>query len=88
MATPTILSFVTGTGAAIRTTPARTLRAGSTSSGSPAGRYLQYRATLTSSATDSPRLDEVGFSDLTAGGWIPATARVAAFDLYGKTIAR
>src|SRR5207302_409500 len=27
--------------------------------GSPPGRYLQYRATLTSSATDSPRLDLV-----------------------------
>ncbi|HEY3107828.1 MAG TPA: galactose oxidase-like domain-containing protein, partial [Chloroflexota bacterium] len=30
--------------------------------GSPAGRYLQYRATLTSSATDSPRLDLVRFT--------------------------
>ena len=31
---------------------------------SPAGRYLQYRATLTSSTTASPRLDSVSYSTL------------------------
>jgi hypothetical protein len=43
----------------------------------------------TSKATpDLTKVDEVGFSDLMAGGWIPATARVASFDLYGKTVPR
>lgn len=37
---------------------------------------------------DLTKVDEVGFSDLVAGGWIPATARVAALDLYGKAIPR
>ena len=39
-------------------------------------------------APDLTKVDEVGFSDLMAGGWIPATARVASFDLYGKTVPR
>ena len=37
----------------------------STSGGSiasPAGRYLEYRATLTSSATDSPSIDSVSYT--------------------------
>ena len=43
----------------------------------------------TSKATpDLTKVDEVGFSDLMAGGWIPATARVASFSLYGKTVPR
>jgi hypothetical protein len=29
---------------------------------SPAGRYLQYRATLAGTATDSPRLDQVAYT--------------------------
>ena len=38
----------------------------------------------TSKATpDLTAVDEVGFSDFMAGGWIPATSRVASFDLYG-----
>jgi len=43
----------------------------------------------TSKATpDLSRVDEVGFSDLTAGGWIPATSRVKSFDLWGRTVPR
>jgi hypothetical protein len=43
----------------------------------------------TSKATpDLTRVDEVGFSDLMEGGWIPATSRVKAFDLYGKAVPR
>ena len=43
----------------------------------------------TSKATpDLTRVDEVGFSDLMAGGWIPATSRVASFDVYGKAVPR
>ena len=43
----------------------------------------------TSKATpDLSKVDEVGFSDLMAGGWIPATARVASFSLYGKAVPR
>ena len=35
----------------------------------------------TSKATpDLAKVDEVGFSDLMAGGWIPATSRVASFE--------
>ena len=37
---------------------------------------------------DLSKVDEVGFSDLMEGGWIPATSRVNAFDLYGKTVPR
>jgi hypothetical protein len=38
----------------------------------------------TSKATpDLTAVEEVGFSDFMAGGWIPATSRVASFDLYG-----
>jgi hypothetical protein len=43
----------------------------------------------TSSATpDLSRVDEVGFSDLMPGGWIPSTSRVNAFWLYGKAVPR
>jgi hypothetical protein len=43
----------------------------------------------TSRATpDLSRVDEVGFSDLTAGGWIPATSRVKSFDLWGRSVPR
>ena len=37
---------------------------------------------------DLTQLDEVGFSDLMEGGWIPATSRVAFFELYGKAVPR
>ena len=37
---------------------------------------------------DLTQIDEVGFSDLMEGGWIPATSRVAAFELYGKAVPR
>jgi hypothetical protein len=43
----------------------------------------------TSKATpDLTNVDEVGFSDLMAGGWIPSTSRVASFDVYGKAVPR
>ena len=43
----------------------------------------------TSTATpDLSRVDEVGFSDLMPGGWIPSTSRVNAFWLYGKAVPR
>jgi hypothetical protein len=43
----------------------------------------------TSRATpDLTRVNEVGFSDLMAGGWIPATSRVQAFELWGKAVPR
>jgi hypothetical protein len=37
---------------------------------------------------DLSRVDEVGFSDLMPGGWIPATSRVNSFDLWGKPVPR
>jgi hypothetical protein len=37
---------------------------------------------------DLTKVEEVGFSDLMEGGWIPATSRVSAFDLYGKAVPR
>ena len=37
---------------------------------------------------DLTQIDEVGFSDLMEGGWIPATSRVAFFELYGKAVPR
>jgi hypothetical protein len=43
----------------------------------------------TSKATpDLTQIDEVGFSDLMEGGWIPATSRVKAFELFGKVVPR
>lgn len=43
----------------------------------------------TSRATpDLTRVNEVGFSDLMAGGWIPATSRVQAFEVWGKAVPR
>jgi hypothetical protein len=39
-------------------------------------------------APDLKNVDEVGFSDLMPGGWIPATSRVSAFDLFGRAIPR
>lgn len=37
---------------------------------------------------DLTRVDEVGFSDLMPGGWIPSTSRVASFSVYGKAVPR
>ena len=37
---------------------------------------------------DLANVDEVGFSDLMAGGWIPATSRVASFSVYGRAVPR
>ena len=37
---------------------------------------------------DLTRVVEIGFSDLMAGGWIPATSRVQAFELWGKAVPR
>ncbi len=43
----------------------------------------------TSKATpDLTKVEEVGFSDLLEGGWIPATSRVKSFELYGKAVPR
>jgi hypothetical protein len=43
----------------------------------------------TSPATpDLAKVDEIGFSDLMPGGWIPATSRVNAFWLFGKAVPR
>lgn len=37
---------------------------------------------------DLGKVEEVGYSDLMPGGWIPATTRVNAFALYGKSFHR
>lgn len=37
---------------------------------------------------DLTQIDEVGFSDLMEGGWIPATCHVAFFELYGRAVSR
>lgn len=37
---------------------------------------------------DLSRVDEVGFSDLMPGGWIPATSRVNVFAVYGRKVQR
>ena len=43
----------------------------------------------TSRATpDLKNVDEVGFSDLMPGGWIPPTSRVSSFDLFGEAVPR
>jgi hypothetical protein len=43
----------------------------------------------TSAATpDLTRIEEIGFSDLMPGGWIPATSRVKSWAVFGKKITR
>ena len=43
----------------------------------------------TSRATpDLTKVEEVGFSDLAEGGWIPATSRVQSWEVWGKAVAR
>jgi hypothetical protein len=42
----------------------------------------------TKATPDLTRVDEVGFSDLMPGGWIPATTRVNAWAVYGKKVPR
>jgi hypothetical protein len=37
---------------------------------------------------DLTRVEEIGFSDLTEGGWIPATTRVLSWEVWGKAVAR
>jgi hypothetical protein len=37
---------------------------------------------------DLTKVDEVGFSDLMAGGWIPATTRVKSWEVWGKAVPR
>lgn len=37
---------------------------------------------------DLAKVEEVGFSDLMAGGWIPSTSRVSAFSVYGRAVPR
>jgi hypothetical protein len=37
---------------------------------------------------DLSKVEEIGFTDLMPGGWIPSTTRVNAFDLYGKKVPR
>ena len=37
---------------------------------------------------DLTKVEEIGFSDLMAGGWIPATSRVMFFEVYGRTVPR
>jgi hypothetical protein len=39
-------------------------------------------------APDLARVDEVGFTDLMPGGWIPATTRVKSWAVYGKRVPR
>ena len=42
----------------------------------------------TKGTPDLSQIEEIGYSDLMEGGWIPATSRVAAFELYGKVVPR
>lgn len=42
----------------------------------------------TRTTPDLTKVEEVGFSDLTEGGWIPATSRVQSWEVWGKAIAR
>ncbi len=37
---------------------------------------------------DLTKIDEVGFSDLMPGGWIPSTSRVNVWKVYGKKVPR
>jgi hypothetical protein len=37
---------------------------------------------------DLTRVEEIGFSDLMEGGWIPATSRIQSWEVWGKAVAR
>jgi hypothetical protein len=43
---------------------------------------------LARTAPDLTRVEEVGFSDLSEGGWIPATSRVRSWEVWGRAVAR
>ena len=42
----------------------------------------------TRATPDLTKVEEVGFSDLSEGGWIPSTSRVQAWDVWGKAVPR
>jgi hypothetical protein len=42
----------------------------------------------TKATPDLKKVEEIGFSDLMPGGWIPATTRVNAWEVYGKQVPR
>jgi len=37
---------------------------------------------------DLAKVEEVGFSDLMEGGWIPSTSRIRSWEVWGKAVAR
>jgi len=39
-------------------------------------------------APDLTKVEEIGFSDLMEGGWIPATSRIQSWEVWGKAVAR
>jgi|GEM_PF-1931503 hypothetical protein len=43
---------------------------------------------LGTATPDLTRVEEVGFTDLMPGGWIPSTTRVKSWALYGKRVPR
>ena len=42
----------------------------------------------TRATPDLTKVEEVGFSDLMEGGWIPATARIQSWEVWGKAVPR
>jgi len=42
----------------------------------------------TRATPDLSKVEEVGFSDLSEGGWIPSTSRVQAWEIWGKAVPR
>ena len=37
---------------------------------------------------DLTKVDEVGYTDLSEGGWIPSTSRIREWEVWGKVIPR
>ena len=42
----------------------------------------------TRATPDLTKVEEVGFSDLVEGGWIPATSRIQSWEVWGKALPR
>ena len=37
---------------------------------------------------DLSQVEEVGFTDLMEGGWIPSTSRIRSWEVWGKAVPR
>jgi hypothetical protein len=69
----------------------RHLMMADTPGGGQQRKVIPSRVPLVATQTGAPdlsRVEEIGFTDLTPGGWIPASSRVTEWAVYGKKVPR